>query len=402
MDKKGFWALLASVSKGGHITYIILDQTTNDPNEMIKGQINGTVIKWIRNNSHRYLGKYTSEGTMTLCQLKDDDSTKFYDGSSATLDGSQGDVFVGHPLFYTYAEEVGTDYSTPTSGTGIWKISFADYKVDDNWLKWDNGDLIGAYEAASTTSFNGTTLETANSGAGYLRSISGVASLASVSQANFKTKARNRSANFSLVRWEHQNIMAFLFYAIYGNTNAQAICGSGTATNAKNTGLTNALGMTDTDSVNGNQSSINFFGLDNWWGNKYEWVDNVDINGYDWTIADRNSGRTRTVQGRVSPVNTWVYPQRMVVGANLDLIPYPTQTGGDDHHGFCDGVYMTGASGRVVGRSYVSAYSLGGVACAGAGSASSSASADCGSRLAFKGNIREVTPTEYNNAVAIG
>ena len=376
-----------------HVNFITLDMTVSDPATMISGDVNGKLIRRIRANSHRYLGKYVADGVMLLCQLDDSDSTKFYDSSAATLDGTQGDVFVQHPTFYTQAVEV---------SPAVWKLGFADYKVDESWLEWTEHDIIGAYEAASTTAFNGAELETANSGAGFLRSISGVASLANVSQANFKTKARNRSANFSLVRWEHQNIMAFLFYAIYGNTNAQAICGSGTATNVKNTGLTNALGMTDTNSVNGNQSSINFFGLDNWWGNKYEWVDNVDINGYDWTIADRNSGLTRTVQGQVTP-NTWVYPKRMVVGANLDLIPYPTQTGGDDHHGFCDGVYMTGSSGRVVARSYYHADSQGGVACAHMRSASLSTYAYVGSRLAFRGHcVKAESVAAFLAATAIG
>lgn len=377
-----------------HVNFITLDMTKSDPATMISGDINGKLIRRIRANSHRYLGKYVANGVMLLCQLDDSDSTKFYDGSAATLDGTQGDVFMQRPTIYTQAVEV---------SAGVWKIGFADYKVDESWLEWSEHDIIGAYEAASTTAFDGSTLETANGGAGYLRSISGVASLGNVSQANFKTKARNRSANFSLVRWEHQNIMAFLFYAIYGNTNAQAICGSGTATNTKNTGLTNALGMTDTNSVNGNQSSINFFGLDNWWGNKYEWVDNVVINGYDWTIADRNSGLTRVVTGQVSPVNTWVYPQRMVVGANLDLIPYPTQTGGDDHHGFCDGVYMTGTGGRVVLRSCGSAHTAGGVACADAVYVSSHTDAVVGSRLAFRGHtVKAESVAAYLAATAIG
>ena len=376
-----------------HVNFIMLDMTVSDPATMIGGDVNGKLIRRIRANSHRYLGKYVADGVMLLCQLDDHDSTKFYDGTAATLDGTQGDVFMQRPTLYTQAVEV---------SAGVWKIGFADYKVDESWLEWSEHDIIGAYEAASTTAFDGSTLETANSGAGFLRSISGVASLANVSQANFKTKARNRSANFSLVRWEHQNIMAFLFYAIYGNTNAQAICGSGTATNAKNTGLTNALGMTDTNSVNGNQSSINFFGLDNWWGNKYEWVDNVDVNGYDWTIADRNSGLTRTVQGQVTP-NTWVYPKRMVVGANLDLIPYPTQTGGDDHHGFCDGIYMTGASGPVVRRSGSDAYSQGGVAYANAYYDSSYTSAGSGSRLAFRGHcVKAESVAAFLAATAIG
>lgn len=377
-----------------HVNFITLDMTVSDPATMISGDVNGKLIRRIRANSHRYLGKYVDDGVMLLCQLDDSDSTKFYDGSAATLDGTQGDVFMQRPTLYTQAVEV---------SPAVWRIGFADYKVDESWLEWSEHDIIGAYEAASTTAFDGATRETANGGSGFLRSISGVPSLANVSQANFKIKARNRSANFSLVRWEHQNIMAFLFYAIYGNANAQDICGSGTSSNEKITGLTNALGMTDTDSVNGNQSSINFFGLDNWWGNKYEWVDNVDVNGYDWTIADRNSGLTRTVYGQVSPVNTWVYPKRMVVGANLDLIPYPTQTGGDDHHGFCDGVYMAGTSGRVVLRSCGYANSPGGVACADAGGGSSGTYASYGSRLAFRGHtVKAESVAAFLAATAIG
>lgn len=364
-------------SQKSHINYITLDQTVSDPATMISGDVNGKLIKKLRAGSHRYLGKYTANGVMTLCQLDDSDSTKFYDGTAATLDGTQGDVFMQHPTFYTHAEEI---------SDGVWKIGFADYRVDDTWLEWSDRDLIGAYEACATTTFNGTTQNTANDGTGYLRSISGVASLASVSQTNFKLKARARSNNFSLVRWEHQNIMAFLFYALYGNMNCQAICGSGTNAYNKATGLTNALGMTDTNSTNGNQSSINFWGLDNWWGNKYEWVDNVAIDGFNWTIADRNSNETRVVAGQTT-INTWVYPKRMVIGKNLDLIPYPTQTGGDDSHGYCDGVYMTGQSGRVVLRSFSYAGSRGGVACAYCGNDASYTYATDGSRLAFRGEI---------------
>lgn len=377
-----------------HVNFITLDMTVSDPATMIGGDVNGKLIRRIRERSHRYLGKYVADGVMLLCQLDDSDSKKFYDGSAATLDGTQGDVFMQRPTLYTQAVEV---------SPAVWRIGFADYKVDESWLEWSEHDIIGAYEAASTTAFDGATRETSNGDSGFLRSISGVSSLAKVSQANFKTKARNRSANFSLVRWEHQNIMAFLFYAIYGNTNAQAICGSGTSTNEKDTGLTNALGMTDTDSNNGNLSSINFFGLENWWGNKYEWVDNVSVNGYDWTIADRNSGLTRTVHGQVLPVNTWVYPKRMVVGNNLDLIPYPTQTDGDDHHGFCDGIYMTGTSGRVVLRSCSSAHSQGGVACASADFGSSNTNAQAGSRLAFRGHcVKADSVAAYLAATAIG
>jgi hypothetical protein len=93
----------------------------------------------------------------------------------------------------------------------------------------------------------------------------------------------------------------------------------------------------------------------------------------------------------------------MVVGANLDLIPYPTQTGGDDHHGFCDGAYMTGTSGRVVLRSCSVAYSRGGVACANAYLASPRADAFIGSRLAFRGHtVKAESVAAFIAATAIG
>ncbi|MCR5588002.1 MAG: hypothetical protein K6F72_00115 [Bacteroidales bacterium] len=361
---------------------------------MISGDVNGKLIKKLRANSHRYLGKYTAAGVMTLCQLDDADSTKFYDGSAATLDGTQGDVFMQHPTFYTHAEEI---------SEGVWRIGFADYRVDDTWLEWSDQDLIGVYEACATTAYNGTTMNTSNNNTGYLRSISGYGSLASVSQTYFKAKAANRSSNFSLVRWEHQNIMAFLFYALYGNMNSQAICGSGTDSYSKNTGLTNSLGMTDTNSINGNLTSINFWGLENWWGNKYECVDNVTINVDEWTIADQNSGVTRVVTGNTGSLSTWVYPKRMVIGANLDLIPYPSQTDGDDAHGYCDGIYMTGQSGRVVLRSYYCSRSQGGVACAGCNVVSSYANTYYGSRLAFRGEVvKAESVAAFTAAVAIG
>lgn len=95
---------------------IILDQTTLDPAQMLSGDINGPIIQWIRSNSHRYLGKKSGEGEMTIAQLHDNDSTKFYDGTSADLTGAEGDVFMKLPRFFWEATEKETD---------IWDIKFS-------------------------------------------------------------------------------------------------------------------------------------------------------------------------------------------------------------------------------------------------------------------------------------
>mgnify|MGYP003507011109 CR=1 FL=1 len=77
--------------------------------------------------------------------------------------------------------------------------------------------------------------------------------------------------------------MGILFYAYYGNTNSQSICGSGSNSSAKTTGYNDFLGMRDTSIPGGgNVYSINFWGLENWWGDLYEYIDNLYTVG-SWT-----------------------------------------------------------------------------------------------------------------------
>ena len=224
--------------------YITIDMTVTDPATMVTGDVNGEVIQWIKQNSHRVVGKKTAEGQMTVCRLMDTDGTKYHDGTDASADIKSNDVFMRLPKFYYHAEEISTD---------VWKIGFAKTQVDSTWKEWDGKNLIGVYEAYVSGS--------------NLYSRSGVGSTGNVSQADFKQYASNRGTGYTLVKWKHHCIMAFLFYAWYGKTNSQAVCGSGTGSYGKSTGQTDALGMDDTVAGgNGDSGSINFWGLENWWG----------------------------------------------------------------------------------------------------------------------------------------
>ncbi len=354
-------------------SYITLNQGITDPAGMIGGDVNGEVIQWIRANSHRVLGKYTAAGTMTYCRLKDDDGTKYHDGTTADLTGGAGDVFMKLPQFWYKAEETSAD---------VWRIGFADGRPDDTWTEWSGSDLIGVYEAYNTGS--------------KVYSRSGVASTGSVSQANFKSYARARGEGFSIVKWRHHCIMAFLFYAQYGNMNCQAQCGAGTSSYTKSTGQTNSLGMTDTTAANGNSMSINFWGLENWWGNKYEWVDNVAVKDYVWSVTE-DDGTVRKAGTAVSS-SGWI--TKTLVGAHLDLLP--TAVGGSDTTGYCD-YYSASSGSRVVARSNSNSSTSGGVAFAGAVYVSSGTDTDIGARLAFSGSLAEAESVEaYKALKAIG
>lgn len=361
------------------ISTITVNQTITDPASMISGDINGEAIRAIRVNSHRFLGKYTSSGTMTICQLSDTDSTKFADGSAADLTGAQGDVFMRLPEFYTKATETSAD---------VWQIQFAfGGQPDSTWKKWGGNDLIGVYEAYHSSS--------------KIYSRSGVIPSVEISQAVFKTYARNRGTGFTIVKHRHQNIMAFLFYALYGNTNAQAICGSGTSSLAKTAGATNSLGMTDTTSANGNSMSINYWGLENWWGDLYEFQDNVIVNSNIWNIIE-DDGITRQVTGFAGP-GKWYYIQKLVIGDNLDTIMKPGSSSGSTSVGYCDGYYPVTSSPHLVRRSCNGLRDNGGLVCADADIDSSVSYASTGSRLAFCGNIvEEDNPQTFKSLTAIG
>ena len=345
--------------------HIILDQNLSDSSKMIYGDVNSEAIQWIRANSHRYLGKYTGEGQMTICQLSDtntDGYVAFHDGTGY-LSGTEGDGlcdwWMRLPKFYYHAEEVEPD---------IWDIGFGQEPEADDWKCWDGNDLIGVFKASTYIGNN-------------LTSRNGVSPTVSVSQSDFKTRAQNRGVGYSLVKFKHHSMMAFLFYAMYGNTNSQAICGSGTSSTGKTTGQTDVLGMTDTVAGgNGDSGSINFWGLENWWGELYEFVDNVSVNNSVWTITE-DDGSTRDIQASTSVG----YILKVYVGGNLDMAP--TDIGASYTTGFCDPYIKGYSNALVLARSSVGSNASGGVAYVDSGSDVSLTRSDYGSRLAFRGNI---------------
>lgn len=350
---------------------ITIDQTVTDPNSMISGDVNGTVLQWIRNNTHRYVAKKTGDGQVTICQLSDNDTTKFYDNltsSSAYIRSINHGVFVRIPRFW---------YKATETSTNIWKIGFSNRQQDSTWKEWDGNDLIGAYEGV----VNGS----------QLLSISGEPSTGSVSQTDFKSYARTNGTGYTLVKWKHHCIVGVLYYALYGNTNCQATIGSGTNSYTKNTGLTNSLGMNDSSaSATGNSGSINFLGLENWWGNKYEFIDNATFNhggtDYKFYIVE-DDGSSREVQAH--PYTGTFYPTVMLFGEHLDLVMKPGTTSGTTSTGFCDSQYFSGRSNQVVRRSYNNSYANGGVAYLDAYSSASDTYSSISSRLAFRGTIIE-------------
>ena len=359
-----------------NLAIINIDQTISDPETMISGDVNNNVIQWIRKNSHRVLAKKTGEGTVTYIELDDTNSNKYAaDGTEAKTDGTEGDVFVKLPTFYYRGNDDGPDGS---SGDNV-KITFSTEPFED-CIEWDTNILIGAYKAYY--------------GDGKLQSRSGVISSGNISQENFKSYAAARGSGYQLVDWQMHCVLGCLFYAMYGNTNSQAICGSGTASATKTCGETNSLGMNDTKAET---NAINFWGLENWWGNKYEFIEGIESTGIDTVqilSPDPSSGRTFTWRHNSS------YGKHYRFGKYLDLSSDVTSSGSNSTY-YCDYNYGPASSACVVYRGCNNASAVGGVSNAHAFHGASGSSTYVGSRLAFRGICTKAESVEAFKSLPI-
>lgn len=369
---------------------VTLDQTISDSTQMLSGDIQGDVIKEIRSHSHLYLGTPATqsgdtEGTELICQLDDEDSRKYFDGTTANLDGSEGDQWLKLPVFWWKVVGVGEAAADGAHDQYRFMFAFAG-EPDPSWNKWQGDrNLVGAKEMKVVN----------NKG----RSVSGGQSTGSFTQAQGNAYAAARNLGCQQVTWEWQWMMCMLCYAWNGDTNSQKTNGIGSNSYTRTLGVTDQLGMTDTTPAQATSlTSARFWGLEAWWNCKNEWMGNVVMENYVLSITDQNTKQTRQVSGFVRCGGTGGWNSRMRIDANGDFVPLAKA--GTETTYYCDWVNSNSGS-RVLSRSDNSAYANGGVAYVGAGNAPSDAHASIGSRLAFNGVITEAeSVAAYKAALA--
>ena len=369
---------------------VTLDQTISDSAQMLSGDIQGDVIKEIRSHSHLYLGTPATqsgdtEGTELLCQLSDEDSRLYYDGTPAALDGSEGDQWLKLPVFWWKVVGVGEAAADGAHDQYRFMFAFAG-EPDPSWNKWQGDrNLVGAKEMKVID--------------GKGRSVSDGQSTGNFTQAQGNAYAEARNLGCQEVTWEWQWIMCVLFYAWYGNTDSQAVCGVGSNTSGRTLGVTDQLGMTDTTPAQATSlTSARFWGLEAWWNCKAEWLGNVVMENYVLSITDQNTKQMRQVSGFIQCSGSGGWNSRMRIDANGDFVPLAKA--GTQTTFYCDWVNSNSGS-RVLSRSYYIADAYGGVAYVVAVYAPSYASANCGSRLAFNGVITEAeSVAAYKAALA--
>ena len=239
----------------------------------------------------------------------------------------------------------------------------------------------------------------------------GNASVGSLTQSDFIYYAKQRG--LQLIDWEMHKDIANLFFAFYGRRDSQDQCGYGQSTEQRNIGTTALLGMQDTISYNSDggahQTSnawyvrpnedgknvysliynTNCMGYENLYGDKYEWLSGVSLPNTNTQeqyklLIEMPDGSTRKVKsGTVSGYCTGMYHQKY-----MDIVGVHSQKGSSTTY-YCDEFNVSNAANRVVCRSSINSFAVGGVSCAYCGHDSSSTYTSIGSRLAFRGEIEE-------------
>ena len=217
--------------------------------------------------------------------------------------------------------------------------------------------------------------------------------------------------------------IANLAYAKYGRRNMQEQCGAGSHTNMRTTGGTMSRGMQDTIGYEGAKainpnvtnslvdenrvhqyawyidkdeygaakvtqvSNICCLGYEDIYGHKYDMMDGVDLpntsgNEGKWRIW-MPDGSTIMIKGTTNSGN-WI--TAVAHGRLMAVVPVGSMNGSSSTY-YSDMYWISTATGRVVYRGYSSASANGGVSNASASYDASYASANVGSRLAFRGKL---------------
>lgn len=304
----------------GSLTSVSKNGATGNPDT--------NTLTWLRQNTHAYVSKYSEGKGLRLKQLSDTNRKMFADGTSAadyiSNESGEFDVFLKFGSDIYYKTEAWTPEGQSESDPDYVAVTIA-RQIPTNedakkWCKWSQYKLIGVYKACRINN--------------KLYSLSGKRPVNSISQTDSVNQAKARGTNFNVCDYDMTKLLAFLFYGYYSSLGSQQICGYGTkilaneALHPKITGITDELGMTDTDTTTGNGAnnpsesqiiagigsdikSVNFWGLENCWGDVSEWISNLHIMN-----ASRNSN--------ITPVNATKYVMDYLDKNDRVIITKPT------------------------------------------------------------------------------
>ena len=320
-----------------------------------------SVISQILSEMGCVLFKRTGDKAGTFIRLDENTRLKYFDGSVAKTDGTEGDVMVYLPEYYYRYENLG--------GTKF-AYRFSRVNLGEDWVHVP-ASLVGAYKGF------------VSSKKWYSRS--GVTPKVNISFNNVTTYSEARGTGYQIIDYYQHCQIAMLFYAKYRNRHSQAVLGIGGAEYNTKTGGTDALGNRDTEKAS--SGWVNFRGIEGVFGGLDEYVKGVIINNNVWSITNLDNS-VRTVKAYSS--GGYISQIQAEKGPFFDVIPTSIQSQEQLGKNYCAYYYTLGSEEVILSRSGEHAVEENGsIAYTYANDATTSISYTKGSRLAFRGELTE-------------
>ena len=214
-----------------------------------------------------------ADGTVKY-YLNPSDSTKKADGSTAIIDGTDGNVMVEIPKFWYKYEYVNNVHKWSISD-----VAQVGYEVHPAFIRGGVEKSFRYYCA-----YQGFTLS------GKLISGSGRVPTASKTRATFRTEAAANGTGWSQIDWNLLIAVQLLYLVEFANFNTQVMLGQGitnTSVYTDATGSSNALGNASSPSTNTSTQFMSYRGIENWYGQIYKFIDGVNVSSWVYYVNNK-------------------------------------------------------------------------------------------------------------------
>lgn len=281
-------------------------------------------------------------------------------------------VLVKIPEFYYKVEKSGT----------IFRYYVADVPVDEFHLHPGSGCYVARYEAiGSNNSSLGSFLGSHSST---------LAPSTRQTRDTYRTRTRNMASGFQLYDFAAWCAVGLLYLVEFADWDSQKKIGPGIVndTAAHKTGETDAMVYHTGRANSGDNSAVQYRGIENPWGNVWEWVDGINFNNYapvictDPTKYADDTTTNYTVAG--VPLGGSGSTKTLGISTNLPWAYLPREPGGSETTYIPDSMNSSSAwKVLMVGGSRGNS-SAAGLFCFHAGNSSSSSGVSIGTRLQFR------------------
>ena len=338
----------------------------NDPNKLVTVDITTEPVPAVGTGS----GSSPFDSYMPWMGMEEvdiDASGKVYPANRTSPSSA---TCVKIPQFYYKVEKSGN----------IFRYYVADGPIDGFSLHPGSESYVARYEGYLVN----------KSGGQALCSYSNTPAKTGLTRADFRNYAKNFASNAQLYDFAAWCAVGLLYRVEYADWGSQEKIGPGIVndTAAHKTGETDAMVYHTGSANSGDNSAVQYRGIENPWGNVWEWVDGINFNNYapvictDPTKYADDTTTNYTVAG--VPLGGSGSTKTLGISTNLPWAYLPREPGGSETTYIPDSMNSSSAwKVLMVGGSRGNS-SAAGLFCFHAGNSSSSSGVSIGTRLQFR------------------